>query len=374
MNSNFVLLHLSLIPGIGPVTIAKIVDQKLSDISDIYTFSVDELSQRFGLTQPVAQKIASGLADTTLLEQEIALFERHAIQWMTIESEAYPSLLRTIYAPPLVLSWLGAPITNEHIWFAMVGSRKANRYAQETAHRLIPKLVEEGFGIVSGGAIGADAMVHKATLEAGGRTIAVIGSGLCYPYPRVNARLFDAIVDKGGTILSSFPMLMQGMPGNFPARNRIIAGLSRGCLVLQAAKQSGARITARFALEQGRDVFAVPGPIDDPLSAGCHALIRDGATLVTSHEDILVEMTGFVPSDACEKSEAHAPSEGDCSDETQVSGNPANAIVRLCRRARTTDELLAQTGLDLAVLSQQLFDLQLEGKIEQHAVGTWEAL
>lgn len=376
MNSNFVLLHLSLIPGIGPVTIAKIVAQHIPDISDIYTFSAHDMSQRFGLAHTAAQKIVAGLADTSVLEQEVALLEKHAVSWTTVLSPDYPSLLRTIYAPPMVLSWQGAPISDDHFLFAMVGSREANRYAEDVARQLIPALVQEGFGIVSGGAIGADTMVHKATLEAGGSTIAVIGSGLRYPYPRINARLFDAIVGQGGTVLSSFPMMMQGLPGNFPARNRIIAGLSRGCLVLQAAKVSGASITARFALEQGRDVFAIPGHIDDPLSAGCHALIREGATLVTSAEDIIIELKGGVTP----RSEiVYKPARilevqpGEVNDAPE-SDNPADKIVQLCRRPCTTDDLLQATGLELSALSQLLFDLQLDGRIEQHAVGTWQAL
>jgi Predicted Rossmann fold nucleotide-binding protein involved in DNA uptake len=156
-------------------------------------------------------------------------------------------------------------------------------------------MVENGWVIVSGGAIGADSMAHAKTVACGGRTMAIIGSGLLNPYPSSNEKLFNDILASGGLILSPFGMQTVARPGNFPARNRVIAGLSLGCVVVQAAKKSGASITAQLALDNGREVFAVPGLFHDELSIGCHALIQQGAKIISDAYDILAEFPGLVP-------------------------------------------------------------------------------
>ncbi len=284
---NNCILHLSLIDGVGPATIKTIVQNKPASWAwhELYQMTQSDLIAVFGLSQLAAQKIYSGLKDEALLANELALIDRHSVSWLTLLDQSYPALLAQIYAPPAVLYWRGAEINSPHC-LAIVGSRKANYYGQRVINQLVPEFVKYGFTIVSGGALGADSMAHQAAITAGGKTIVVLGSGLLHPYPHSNKSLFEAVIASGGTIMSAFSLQTTVMPGNFPARNRIVAGLSSGCVVVQAAQRSGASITANYALEQGREVFAVPGPIDDDLSAGCHALIQQGASLVSKAQDI----------------------------------------------------------------------------------------
>jgi DNA processing protein len=281
MNST-TLLHLNLLPGIGPATVQRLVSTNLQNPS---VFDLRDL----GLSLTAAQTIVAGLSDTALLEQELLLIAKHGVGIITIADPDYPALLRAIHLPPPVLYYLGArPTDNSSI--GVVGSRKANSYGFAAINKLIPPLVAAGFTIISGGAAGIDHHAHQVTLDHHGRTVAVLGSGLLQLYPPTSKSVFAAMVAQGSTLLSSFPLTTPPLAGNFPARNRIIAGMSQATLVIQAAEKSGALITASFALEQGRDVFAVPGAIDDPLAVGCHKLIQQGAKLVQDSSDILGEV------------------------------------------------------------------------------------
>jgi DNA processing protein len=288
---------------------------------------------------------------------------QHSINWTTCYRYNYPAQLASIYLPPAVLYWRGNDIIPNDNCLAVVGARKANRYGQEVVATLVPDLVERGWVIVSGGALGIDSMAHKATVLCGGKTVAVLGSGLLRTYPHTNDKLFDQIVDHGGSIVSSFPLTLEALPGHFPARNRIIAGLSRGCLVVQAAQKSGALITAGYALEQGRDVFAVPGAINDPLSAGCHKLLQQGAKLVYTVEDIMQEYTGLAPFEGAKKVIQYA---------SQEAVKEDSSIVSACNKPRSVNDLLDLTGLGLQELNGLLFDLQLNGEIRQDITGMWE--
>lgn len=281
-----ILIHLNLINGIGPATVATLFNQAHFD--HIYEYSESEFCQ-LGLSIAVAHTLHAGLGDVGPRDEELALIDRYNLTVLTIAQPCYPAVLKEIQYPPTVIYSRGLPLRDEKA-IALVGSRKAGAYAHKVIEQLIPPLVGNGWTIVSGGAYGVDTMAHRATLTAGGKTIAVLGSGLLRPYPSENRPLFEDIAREGGTVLSSFPLNMAPVAGNFPGRNRVLAGLSRGCVVVQAAEKSGALITARFALEQGREVFAVPGAIDDPLSIGCHRLIQQGAKLVGGAADVLDEL------------------------------------------------------------------------------------
>jgi len=366
-----IILHLSLLNGIGPAKVAHMMHAKPSDVawSVLYTLrNVSDIMHMFGVTEHIAKKIINGLQDVTLLEQELALIKKHQIQWATIADDTYPTLLRHINAPPTVVYWLGELPHMERA-IAMVGSRNANYYGQRMVNVLVPALVEQQWAIVSGGAIGLDTMAHRAALQAKGITIAVLGSGLLQQYPTSNKRLFAEIIATGGTVLSSFPLNETAMPGNFPARNRIIAGLSKGCVVVQAAIQSGARITARFALDQGRDVFAVPGSVDDPLSAGCHALIQEGAKLITGPADILAEYEELNqgPVRAAGQTVTYQK------DLAYVDDSVGGRIVQACAQPQSTDDLVQTTGVNLTEVQEKLFELQLAGVVEQDFTGMWIA-
>jgi len=370
---NNLLLHLSLIDGIGPATVQTLIERTPRNcvLEDLYKLSGAELRNTFGCSQGIAQKIVTGLADNAKLERELQLIEKHHINWTSCNSSDYPSLLKEIHVPPIIIYWQGGDLSNSNSSIAIIGSRKANRYGQRVIHQLVPTLVAHEFTIVSGGALGADSMAHQATIDAGGKTVVVLGSGLLKPYPVSNRKLFENVLATGGTLVSTFPLTMEAMPGNFPARNRIIAGLSRGCVVIQAAKKSGASITANYALEQGREVFAVPGPIDDELSHGCHALVKQGATIVSSAQDILDEM-GYTSSQPPidQKLVSLASPQAKA---RYASDSPEGRILDNCSQGATLDELEAETGLEVPQLNAVLFDLQLEGVVVQNGAGLWEA-
>lgn len=375
MSERHIILHLSLIEGVGPATIAQFIERKPLDVAwyDIYAMNVHELSLRVGLPHEKAQKIVDGLADTHLLAQELALLERHKnVSWCTVLDEHYPTLLKQIYAAPAVIYWQGDLSVCHEKAIAFVGSRDANSYAERVIKSLMPDLVEHGFTIVSGGAVGADSFAHKETLEIGGATVAILGSGLLKPYPSSNQNLFCSIVEQGGALVSSFPLKAQALAGNFPARNRIIAGLSKGCVVVQAAQKSGALITAHYALEQGREVFAVPGHIDDPLSAGCHELLKQGATLVTCPSDIMLEC-GYRESEIIIKSSKNVAqiAQRPVVQETVAAQEPEYRVVSLCKTPQSVDEIVAVLGINRSELLGILFDLQVKGLIHQDFAGMW---
>lgn len=378
-DNNEIILHLSLIEGVGPSTIHDIVTHKPWDIDlkDLYQMSVSELMHLFPLTLTKAELVARGLADEVLVQREIEFIQMHAINWMTVYHNEYPELLKNIYAPPAIIYWQGVipHVCDKNI--AVIGSRKINYYGISAIETFVPQLVNLGWTVVSGGAVGADAAAHRMTVDAGGRTIAVLGSGLLNPYPKSNVRLFVDIIDAGGALLSPFPVTMQAMAGNFPARNRIIAGLSRGCLVVQASRQSGTRITAQYALEQGRELFAIPGSIEDELSAGCHALIQEGAKLVTSVHDILEEF-GYEPVKKLQIENAEEqmcivlPDKNSQETNSFKAEGPEAIILRCCSKTCSLDDLAESTGLLMGDLYAKLFELELAGSITQLANGMWQ--
>lgn len=350
------ILTLSLIEGLGPVAInqliALIIGEQITEPSALSAQGWIAL----GCAPKIAQKITGGFADFSNLEKELELINKNSISLLTIADQSYPAYLKAIYAPPPILYWQGAHPNSFDKTLAIVGSRQATSYAQQVISQTVPTLIEHDWTIVSGGAIGADSMAHRTTLDHKGTTIAVLGSGLLKPYPVSNRRLFEEIIAGRGTLLSSFPLLTEAFPGNFPARNRIIAGLSQGCMVVQAAQKSGARITAQFALDEGRSVFAVPGLVNDPLSQGCHALIREGAVLARDVNDILIEFGEYRVQ------------------EQQMSIKPATTrdhLLSLCAQPHSLDELAIELNSSAEELQSELFTLQIEGKIEQQFTGKW---
>lgn len=374
MAANRTILHCALIAGIGDVTIGKLGAVLAQDrCAELYDWGVGDYVERANVSLSQAQLLVKGLADISLLDRELALIERHKVDWATCTDTNYPAVLKTIYAPPAVLFWQGAePAAFESV-MAWVGSRAANRYARAVTNRFIPELVAAGWTIASGGALGADSMAHEAVLAAGGKTIAIIGSGLLRPYPATNKNLFEKIIAAGGSLVSPFPLEMQAMPGNFPARNRIISGLSRAVVVVQAAEKSGARITALQALDQGREVCVIPGDIFDPLSAGCHRLLLEGATPVTCVADLL-RTVGCSPVGCSPAGCSPVPTKTinrAVQKNIEFAGDPLLAV---CREPRTFDELLLAVGCDSSQLQERLFNLQLDGVVIQDFLGRFTAV
>lgn len=450
---NKFILHLSLIENIGPVTVNLILkncfgfDKNLSasdcfnfnspenteilksKILELYNYNSNNWLNKLGCSLKIAEKLAVGLRDQAKLLQELDLIARSqcasellsgasasfsnlannnnnniiinnnynknklAIGWLTIVDPRYPVLLKQLPNAPVVLYWWGDYDNLVNKSLAVVGSRQANNYAWQVIADLVPKLIAQNWVIVSGGAIGADTMAHRITLQNQGRTVAVLGSGLLQAYPASNKLLFQEIIANQGTILSPFSLNRPAMVGNFPARNNIISGLSLGTVVVQAAVKSGARITADCALSQGRELFVVPGLYGDELSAGCHALVSEGAKLIHSVQDILVE---FEPDNAVisnfknnssqnlnildsEKNYSNSknlsPASGPALMVTETPKTINHQIIIACRKSASVDDLLDQfSELDLDSLQGRLFDLQLNGQIAQNFAGMWQSL
>ena len=222
-------------------------------------------------------------------ERRLLAWRREGFEAVCITDPGYPRLLRTVVDAPLVLSVWGRLEPEDALALAMVGSRRATRYGTEMSRRLARELSESGLTIVSGLARGVDAAAHRGALDGGGRTVAVLGSGLRNVYPREHRKLAEQIAARGA-VLSELDVDAAPRAGNFPRRNRIITGMTLGTLVVEAAIKSGSLVSARHALEQNRDVFAVPGPAQSENAAGVHALLKDGAALVTRAQDVLDEL------------------------------------------------------------------------------------
>jgi len=362
---HYVILHLSLISGVGPATI-KIIIEKIGfdDLAKVYGMRAVDFCV-LGIPLDRAAKIVQGLQDAALLQKELELIEKYKISWCVLGSTAYSSLLAQIEQPPAVIYYQGHNLFESTKAIAFVGARKADAYARVVVEKLIPPLVQEEWLIVSGGALGTDSFVHDATIKAKGKTIVVLGSGLLHWYPFGNIPLFHQVIQSGGMIVSCFSLQTQPIPSNFPARNRIIAGLSLGTVVVQAEKKSGALITAEFALEQGKEIFAVPGSIEHGLHDGCHALIQQGAKLVTNVYDIVIEF-GFGSSTQSIDLQMSLPiGPIDLVD---------RAILEKLLVPTSFEELLCKLDISLDDLMQKLFDLSLQGKIEQDIMGLWKRI
>lgn len=276
---------------------------------------------------------------------------------ITIEDEEYPALLKEIYLPPVVIYALGAELGNrDELRIAVVGTRKYSSYGRRACERLSKSLAEKGVTIVSGMALGVDTFAAAAAIDAGQKTIAVLGSGVDVIYPYQNRELYKAIL-QNGTIISEYPPGTRPLGYNFPRRNRIIAGLAQGTLVIQAPVKSGALITARYALENNRDVFAVPGEIYDINQAGSNELIKSGAKPVTCAEDILEEYGFENPGN---KDDADRPAGIDMSGLSKIEASILNL---LSVNAQHPDEITRKLGAPEAEIGTALMMLEISGLV-----------
>ncbi|MBI2342316.1 MAG: DNA-protecting protein DprA [Deltaproteobacteria bacterium] len=256
---------------------------------------------------------------------------------ITIAESAYPYLLRQIYDPPKSFNLLGElPDFGKNPPVAVVGSRKPTEYGRENAEKLASVLASAGFTIISGLAYGIDSIAHKACLENKGLTVAVLGSGFDNIYPKTHKKLAEKIIETGGAVITEFDDDMAPLARNFPVRNRIISGLSLGVVVVEAAVDSGTLITAKLAMEHGRDVFAVPGLVGNVNSAGTHSLIRDGATLIESAQDVIDALSNKLSTEWKTK----------FSGQSFGIGDKERAFIRFFgSEAVTKDELIEKSGL-----------------------------
>lgn len=280
-------VRMSLISGIGPRLRHTLLDA-FGSAQAVLAARRDQLQRVRGVGPKLCDAILSSAADIDV-DAEIELCRTHNITILRDTDESWPRMLDQIHDPPGVLFLQGELQARDMIGIGVVGTRHATSYGLGQAERLAMGLVQAGLTVTSGLARGIDTAAHRAAIRAGGRTIAIIGSGLLKLYPPENDKLAAQIAEHGA-VISEAPPRRQPMSGAFPQRNRLISGLTLGVLVVEAPLRSGAMITARHAMEQGREVFAVPGPSGSRTSAGCHALIRDGAKLVDSVEDIVEEL------------------------------------------------------------------------------------
>lgn len=284
------MMRIVLAWGLGPTTFARLREH-FESIEEIAGASIDALTHVEGVGRRRAERI-KGELDAANPEAERDEMARAGVRFVFIGDADYPRLLINIADPPIAL-WIRGELREEdQLAIAMVGSRRCTQYGREQAGRFGSMLAQSGLTIVSGGARGIDGEAHRAALRVSGRTIVVCGCGLSTDYPPEHAELFERIAADGGAIISEFPMRTAPKPEHFPRRNRVISGLSLGVLLIEAAKGSGALITARLAGEEhGREVMAVPGRLDSPASAGCLRAIRDGwAALVLDHADVLMQL------------------------------------------------------------------------------------
>ncbi len=354
--------------GVGPTTFAKLI-KHFGSVDTVLAASVHELSGIDGIGFKKAEQIAR-TRDKFDVKAELELAKKLGVQMLHLEDARYPPVLKAIYDPPPVLYVKGTLTRRDNLAIAIVGSRRCSLYGQEQASRLAHFLAAAGFTIVSGMARGIDTAAHQGALSAGGRTIAVQGCGLANIFPPENKKLFDLIAQSGACI-SELPLRYEPLAENFPPRNRVIAGLSLGTIVIEAGLNSGALITARAALDCNREVMAVPGKIDSPLSKGTHRLIKQGATLVDSVGDV-TEALGYI---GRELQQHVAASAEQASEKAQASlldaenfnlSNCEKAIHNhLNREALHIDQIITETGLAAGDINAGLISLRLKGLIRQ---------
>ena len=358
MNERKYWLGFSLVPGIGPKRLLLLA-QAFGDLHSAWAASEAHL-RAAGLDSESTTNLLRTRTQVDL-DGEMAKVERAGAALLTPEDANYPSLLKNLPDPPLALYLRGTILPQDDLALAMVGTRKATGYGRDAAAFFARQLAQQGVTIVSGLAHGIDSAAHRSALEAGGRTIAVLGCGIDRVYPPDHAELARQITQQGA-LISEFPVGSKPEARHFPRRNRIISGLSLGVLVVEAPEKSGAMITADLAAEQGRDVFAVPGTIFNAASTGTNRLIQDGAKLVMTVEDILDELNI-----AQRKVEARTLTR-----QIAPTGKEEPALLRfLSAQPLPVDELVRQSGLSTAEVLSTLTVLELQGYIEDDGRGSY---
>ena len=293
MTNKEAYLVLSLLPYIGPIVSRKLLEI-VDKSSDIFSFSLSQLSKKVKLQSRQLESLANWQKYVDL-EKEKKILEKSKVHFIPYIDKHYSVSLKEIYDPPIALYAQGniSLLSKDYNNFAVVGSRRCTGYGQKVTRNLVSSLINSDWTIISGLALGIDSFAHTEALNCSGKTIAVLGSGLGNVYPPNNIALLKNIIENEGLVISEFSLLKKPDKTTFPMRNRIIAGLSQGVLIVEAGTKSGSLITANMALEQGKQVFAVPGNIDRFSSQGCNQLIKQGASMVTCFEDIVQEYDNF---------------------------------------------------------------------------------
>ena len=353
MDSREALVALNLLPDIGPVRVRNLLS-RFGSAQAVLAATQADLSQ----VDKVGFKAANNIIrwrELIDLDGELRRIDQFGANIVTTDDSEYPALLRQIYDPPLVLYVRGTLRPEDAYAIAMVGTRQSTLYGRQTTERLARQLAASGVTVVSGGARGIDSASHEGALQSGGRTIAVLGTGLDIVYPAENVKLYQRIAEQGA-VITQFPFGRKGDKQSFPIRNRIVGGMTQGTVVVEANRASGALITANFAAEYGRTVYAVPGRVDSPRSAGCHDLIKDGARLCESAEDVLAE---FAHLQAIEPEEPEIP--------MPTLSHPEQQVFHvLTHEEMQQDEIICRSELPAAQVSVILLQLEMKKLVQQH--------
>ena len=358
MDSREALVALNLIEHVGPVRVRQLLEH-FGDAPAILAASHQQLLQVRNIGEEVAEAIVSW-EKTIDLRAELQRIKEFGCRIVTQTDAEYPELLKHIYDPPVVLYVKGELLSKDKNCVALVGSRLTTHYGIEVARKLAYQLAYLGVTVVSGGARGIDSAVHQGALSSKGRTIAVFGTGINICWPCENKQLFDRILENGA-LVTQFPFNRPGDKQSFPIRNRIVAGMTLGTVVVEANLTSGALITANFANEYGRQVFAVPGRIDSPRSKGCHDLIKKGAKLCEGAEDILSEFEYLFPP----SNRPPSPGETGTLPALELSQNEQQVYDTLSKEEISIDDVIRKSGLPASAVSVALLSLEMKRILRQ---------
>lgn len=352
---------LSMVSGIGPLLFQQLLE-RFETPTRVLSASPSELAQVYGIGKKLIDAITNA-KQSERWRKELQICQENQIGILVRGSKEYPSPLDSLPDPPNVLYRMGNLIPQDELAIAIVGTRHASTYGLRVAERLARDLANAGYTIVSGLARGIDAAAHRAALQAGGRTVAVLGSGVLNVYPSEHKTLAREVINSGA-VLSELGSMQPPKSGAFPQRNRIVTGLSLGVVVVEAAERSGALISASLATEQNREVFAVPGSIESRTSRGCHRLIRDGAKLVETVDDILEELGPLAsPVQNQEGRSIRHPAE------LQLNGQEKKVLAAIQPDATEMDAVVAQTGLPIQRVLSTISILEMK-KLIRRTSGT----
>ena len=368
MTNREAYIVLNMISGVGTARVKALVEN-FQEPCKIFEQSIESISQIRGISAALAEKIIDWKKDIDL-NAELDFAEKSGTQIITMADPEYPEILKGIYDPPLCLYVRGKLPDFSYNSLAVVGSRRATIYGRKMAKHLSEEAVLAGWKVISGLAFGIDAIAHQAAVDGGGITIAVLGGGLSRIHPQEHVQLARNIVETGGALISEFPMKFPVSRQSFPRRNRIVSGLSQAVLIIEAGLKSGALITANLAMEQGKDVFAVPGHVDNPQAKGCHQLIKQGAKLTEDFNDILDDydfLPGFSPVERnFEESSNEADKIIEPSKPANMSDEEYQIIQLLEGEAKSFDYLADATSIPVSSLNGLLTKMAMKMMLVQH--------
>lgn len=342
------LLTLSVFNKIGPRGFAKLFPGGKIDLKKLTEYKMIAA----GIQLEIAKQFMEHL-NKFEVDVELEKLEKHKIKLVSKDDESYPELLKEIHDPPYLLYIYGSLDSLKAPSLAVVGSRKHTHYGKEVVDKVVPELVQHGITIVSGLALGIDALAHKVALDSGGKTVAIIGCGLDNIYPMANINLAREIIRKGGAIVSEYPFGTPPLKQHFPARNRIISGVSLGTLVIECDIESGAMITAHHCIEQNREMFAVPGFLTNPLSAGPNSLLKMGAHVVTSGKDVVEGLELFWDADTVKI----------CDKDITLPINERNIYDLLSHEPVHIDVIVEHSRMNMADVNSALLFLEIKGMV-----------